>query len=290
MSWVRQGRGELNQKLYRGKLRMMAPVLRRRLAEAEVQLGLLGFQYGEECPAAMEAIAKIRSLEKEQVELVNQSATLGQRLSDYREQIEKLRAQHQEEIAELQEMLRPRKPRGRRSRSSQSDRQKVHQLNVSVAADAGLGGITPGQSRGSGKGAELELDDIEEQIRERLYAFEHSQRVVLEDMRSEQRQKQELEKRLTALEDSKRIPLREIGSALADSGIFPRNQPEALYRVQDLRDQLDMVSGRLKESPPISKSLERRDVFLFYVAVVAAIGAVAGFVSLLYFWTQASVF
>lgn len=90
-----------------------------------------------------------------------------------------------------------------------------------------------------------------------------------------QQDRKKSHKRLTALDTEKRIPFRHIGRCLADSGIAPRNQPDALHRVQAARTSTQNLEEQITESNTRSAAADRQAVTAFYVIGGTAVGAAA---------------
>lgn len=301
MPWLKSGIGEIQQKLYRRKLRAMQPGVLTKLEDAEYQLGVLGYQYGEDCEEAHDAILRIRDVEQRQLDLANASAITAGRISDYETQIKKLEKNREAEIRELTEALKPLRKRHRSAAEKLRDANaKLHRLNATltrIGGEKGETGLTGELKKAKGEfqlkrgrvkidleklsaeESELreELAKTEEMLRERLSTSESIARSLGEDVHQQIRKKADLEKKLAGMEESKRAAFQEVGRSLAKAKIFPRNQPEALDRVVNLRTHLKQIDGRLAESYEISGSFRRTELVMFYLV---AFGLVAGLLTL----------
>jgi chromosome segregation ATPase len=232
---------------------------------------------------------------------VNEAAVVGTRISDYDAQLKKLQQGHEAAVQELEEMLKPLRKKHRNASSKLGKAGvKIHQLNATITDIDRVNGrgsnseelkqeraqfqLKRGRNRielerieTEERGLRGELEMAQEKISALRKAFEHAQMLLAEDIRQDARRKQELERKLSGMEEAKHQPFREIGRMLADAGIFPRNQPESLDKVLNLRKQLVMIDGRLEESREISRSFERGELVMFYVLTG---GILAGLVAL----------
>jgi len=108
-------------------------------------------------------------------------------------------------------------------------------------------------------------------------AFAESGGKLAREISTRKREKQKLERQIDALEKSKVQPYREIGRALADQGIEPVNQPEALTAVLEQRAEIAAAQTWIADSLAASARENRRQVWgawllLFVVGAALAIG------------------
>lgn len=105
-------------------------------------------------------------------------------------------------------------------------------------------------------------------------AADHARRHALSERAHE---KQSVEKQIEGLEKAKGDSYRKIGQTLADSGIAPMNQPEALADVEHARAEVARLEGAIAASRALSKSENRlalRQSWMWW----AGLGAVVVFV------------
>ena len=113
-------------------------------------------------------------------------------------------------------------------------------------------------------------------------SFAESDDALAKEIAARKRDKQKLERQVNDLEKAKARPYREIGKVLADHGIEPLNQPEALTDVLNQRAKIAAVEEKIAASLQKS-SLERRDhvwgswvlllsiVFILWVGICVAL-------------------
>lgn len=108
-------------------------------------------------------------------------------------------------------------------------------------------------------------------------SFAESDRGLAGEIARHQRDKQKLEKQINALEKTKTQPYREIGKVLADQGIDPANQPEALTAVLEQRANIAAEEAHIVESLAASRRENRIEVWgswsLLFTIVVLLCGA-----------------
>jgi hypothetical protein len=108
-------------------------------------------------------------------------------------------------------------------------------------------------------------------------SFAESDDALAKEIAARKRDKQKLERQVNDLEKAKSHPYREIGKVLADHGIEPLNQPDALAAVLNQRAKIAAIEEKIAASLEES-SLERRDhvwaswVLLLSIAVILFIG------------------
>lgn len=101
--------------------------------------------------------------------------------------------------------------------------------------------------------------------------FQESDAALVGEIAARKREKQKLEKESDALEKTKTQPYREIGKVLADHGIEPMNQPQALEAVQAQREQIAAVEARLAESLVQSAGEKQVDVWTAWVLLLCLV-------------------
>jgi chromosome segregation ATPase len=79
------------------------------------------------------------------------------------------------------------------------------------------------------------LEGVERRERELAAAFKRADHELAEQIRELERQRAVLEREFQSLEKAKANPYRELGRVLADNGIAPMNQPQALEAAQRRR-------------------------------------------------------
>ncbi|HEY3899112.1 MAG TPA: hypothetical protein VGM54_10890 [Chthoniobacter sp.] len=108
-------------------------------------------------------------------------------------------------------------------------------------------------------------------------SFTESDEALAKEIAARRRDKQKLERQVNDLEKAKSHPYREIGKVLADHGIEPLNQPEALTDVLNQRAKVAAVEEKIAASRQMS-SLEKRDhvwgswVLLLSIVVILWVG------------------
>ncbi|MEZ0259302.1 MAG: hypothetical protein ACAI37_28795 [Chthoniobacter sp.] len=107
--------------------------------------------------------------------------------------------------------------------------------------------------------------------------FQKSDGALIDEIASRKREKQKLEKEIDALEKGKTQPYREIGKALADQGIEPMNQPQALQAVIGQREKVAAEEASLAKSLEQSAREKRADVWTAWVLLLC-LAILLGFV------------
>ena len=124
--------------------------------------------------------------------------------------------------------------------------------------------------------------ELDEKLRVRRADYEEADRAREKEISDRGREKQAIEKEIGSLEKAKGNPYRKIGQILADSGIAPMNQPQALAAVQRGREtvaSLDLeVAASLAASGREDRAALRKSwgVWLMIGAVVILIAVAAG--------------
>lgn len=111
-------------------------------------------------------------------------------------------------------------------------------------------------------------------------SFAEGDQALADEIAKHKRDKLKLEKQINALEKAKTKPYREIGKVLADQGIEPANQPEALGAVLAQREHIVAEEAWIVESLEASRRENRIEVWgswslLFTIA--ALLGGVLWF-------------
>jgi hypothetical protein len=99
--------------------------------------------------------------------------------------------------------------------------------------------------------------------------FKKSDGALAGEIASRKREKQKLEKENDDLEKTKTQPYREIGKVLADHGIEPLNQPQALTDVLTQRESIAAEELRLAESLKESGQEKKADVWTAWVLMLS---------------------
>ena len=100
-------------------------------------------------------------------------------------------------------------------------------------------------------------------------------------IRAAEAERDQLGKRIDALNRHKDEPLRLIGRCLADENIPPMNQPEALDKVLALRAGMATIESEIARSHARSAEADRRELRIFYgtfATLLLATGAIIRFV------------
>ncbi len=114
----------------------------------------------------------------------------------------------------------------------------------------------------------LALED--EKLRIQQADFQQADHALRDEISDRTRERQSLEKQIHGLEKAKGDPYRQIGQMLADSGIAPMNQPQALAAVQQARADLARLEVAIATSLGLSENEPRtalRYSFLFWITV-----------------------
>ena len=304
---------------------------RRKLARAEMDLGLLGWQQADFEGEAQQHVRELTDFEREQSRLTNESAALAlaiRRLQDERAAARKLyeeaRAQLEAErarvaapVAEEERRLaaRQRAPVNFGESMAALDRElrEVSQLYAEVA------GIEPQtweirneairlrertvaipnekadlrqrqqqavnefraleESLARGRMAVAAAD---EKLRAQRVEFAEADGAREKEIADREREKVAVSKQGDSLETAKGNPYRKIGQLLADSGIAPMNQPQALAAVLRGRETVAGLEHGVAESREASGREDRAalrrswGVWLAVGAVAVLLAVVAG--------------
>ena len=92
-------------------------------------------------------------------------------------------------------------------------------------------------------------------------SFAESDQALGAEIAARKREKLKLEKQIEGLERAKTKPYREIGKVLADQGIEPMNQPEALADVLGQREKIAATRSRMALSVEKSRQEKRIEVW-----------------------------
>lgn len=101
--------------------------------------------------------------------------------------------------------------------------------------------------------------------------FQKSDGALIDEIAARKREKQKLEREIDALEKGKTQPYREIGRALADQGIEPMNQPQALDAVLKQREKIAAEEAALAGSLEQSGREKRVDVWTALVLLLCIV-------------------
>jgi hypothetical protein len=83
-------------------------------------------------------------------------------------------------------------------------------------------------------------------------------------IRDNERKREQIGKRIESLNRKKEDPYRLIGRCLADEGIPPMNQPEALENVMAVRLSVQEIETQIAGSLACTAQVNRRELQLFY--------------------------
>ena len=97
----------------------------------------------------------------------------------------------------------------------------------------------------------------DEKVRLQQAAFDEAELARQKEVADFRREKQAVEKEIESLEKAKSDPYRKIGQMLADSGIAPLNQPDALAAVQQGRTAVALLDQEITASLAASRREDR---------------------------------
>ena len=97
----------------------------------------------------------------------------------------------------------------------------------------------------------------DEKLRVQRADFDEAEQARQKEISDCEREKQTVEKAIEGLEKAKSDPYRKIGQMLADSGIAPMNQPQALAAVETGRAAVARIEQELAESLDASRREDR---------------------------------
>lgn len=101
---------------------------------------------------------------------------------------------------------------------------------------------------------DAELADSDRRLSELTEAFKRADADLAERIEKLEAEKAAFEKAFQSLEGAKANPYREVGRVLADSGVGPMNQPQALAAVQSHRVRMQEYEYALAESEALTAS------------------------------------
>ncbi|MCE9612556.1 MAG: hypothetical protein K8R23_20335 [Chthoniobacter sp.] len=110
------------------------------------------------------------------------------------------------------------------------------------------------ESLARGRAAVATEDD---RLRAQQSAFDAADHIRRHAISEREREKHAVEKQIERLEKAKDDPYRKIGQMLADSGIAPMNQPEALVAVEHARAEVARIEGATAASRARSEKEHR---------------------------------
>ena len=298
---LREGSRIIGRLICRGRLFLAA----RKLARAETDLGLLGWQQADFEGEALEHVRQLADCEREQARLTNESAELAlaiRRLQDERAAARRLFDDARAEIeagraavaapvaeAERQLAVRQRAPANFAESIAALDRElrEVGQLygelaciepqtleirnevirlrERTVAIPNEKTDLRVRQQQAANEVRALEetvargrvaLAAVDEKLRAQRAEFEEADGAREKEIADRESEKAAVGREGDALEKAKGNPYRKIGQLLADSGIAPMNQPQALAAVLGGRES---VAGLVREMAASMETSGRED-------------------------------
>lgn len=267
---------ELARLIGRQTIRFRLWLDRRKLARLETALGLLGWQQAEYDEPTQAHVNRLIGCEREQARLTNESAALVleiQKIEEQRGVAERELAQAEaaalekeqpaagtlatleaqlaalrkerktiaarlpvldRELAAAEEEYRTLVPQDMRAGRAEPELLRLRKVILALPREksewqAKLGGI---DGRISG------MEALRKSIGAARAAFDTRAREWADEIAGRQRAKRKIEKEIEIMERAKTNPYREIGRVLADYGIAPLNQPDALAAVLTQRDRI----------------------------------------------------
>ncbi len=245
---------------------------RRKLAQLETALGVLGWQQADYDPATQQHADQLNALEREQARLANESATLGLAIREIEERRAAARREFEEAAAAAlareqpaaanagqlaeQAAAKRRECEGIETRLRVLDREAAAaeaeyraRLTAQAVAEELLARrrviLALPRERADWQ-ARLEqaaqqaaaLETLLESLRKSRADFEQRDAALAGEIAAWLREKQRIDQQADALDAAKTRPYREIGRALADHDISPLNQPDALDAVHAQRERI----------------------------------------------------
>lgn len=119
------------------------------------------------------------------------------------------------------------------------------------------------------------FETAQDELKQARRAADEDEREFSKQIAALERQRAEARKIAHALEEEKRSPFQVLGACLADSGVAPRNQPEAFDRVTAARTTVAGYEETIAELGRQSAQSDHRAIVQFYVIVVTALAALA---------------
>jgi chromosome segregation ATPase len=193
--------------------------------------------------------------------------TLETRRRERKEMAERMAAVDQE-LATAEERYRVLLARGSHSASEEAEVQQWRRRVIVAPGEkkeyaeklAALDAEIPRlETEGQQRKALLTVENEALQTLEKGFAA--SDKALADELATRKRDKQKLERKIDGLEKSKTRPYREIGRALADHGIEPLNQPQALEAVLHQRERIAVLESELANSRAHSRQEKRVEVW-----------------------------
>lgn len=270
----------------------------RHLRKAEINLGLLGWQQADYfSPEIEEQVKLLHDVETAQAALLNREAEISEKISVVQAQSTEAESVHDAAMTQL--------AAGRESTVAaiKEARSALEKMEAVVARfDKAMADLNEELQRADGerrlslrmqlpemqkirdqKAGELaplretlsslvaELSDIDGQAKQRREDFEAWKHALAEEVKIAEREKAAAQKKMTGLEREKRSPYLLIGRCLADCEVAPRNQPEALERVRDLRIRRQEIKAHIGRLRLESRHANARELRIFYTGLFAGV-------------------
>lgn len=318
MNFLAPGLRELARLFDRSFRRLCLVAQRRKLAQLESKLGLLGWQQAEYDAGTQQHVDHLNDLERAQSKLTNQSAEFGVAIAKLEEKRASERTVYEKEHATREAaralLLGPVQETERawndKQREAKELQERLKTLDRELASNEekyrallAKGDHTPGQAaevQRLQKRAiavpqekwqwqqalvviEAEIPRIEAELHQRRAVlsvetealnkletdFKKSDDALAAEIALRKREKQKLEKENDDLEKTKTRPYREIGKVLADHGIEPMNQPDALADVIAQRETIAAEQALLVKSREESEREKKADVWTAWVLMLS---------------------
>lgn len=259
---------------------------RRKLDRLETHLGLLGWQQADYDHGTQQHADRVTAYEREQARLTNESAQLGLQIAELDGQRGALTSQHAETVAavlqkehptaasveELESQLTAKRKECRELEEhlAASDRElaaaeekyrslitpEMPSLQIQTELQHWRRVIMAHPREKADRAAKLHratsemmaMEALLESLEQRREQFEKQDQELDSKVTALQRAKRKVEKQIDSLEKSKADPYREIGRALADQKIHPLNQPEALKDVLQQREKIAGIEAAIAAS------------------------------------------
>lgn len=315
------GARELGRKFDRLKARRAAARENRWLKEAEIHLGLLGWQQAEYFTTEIQdQVQRLMQFESEEAAFVNLSAELAEKLRA----LETRRAELQRKLSEMVETIaqevRPLAAQRDALRGKIADREEAmanfdkaiaelerdertceatiaklmaaehetmeirsailrtgdRRIKIETEEEA----LTLARERSAREIAEAkrELERIEPQLAalearesEARSEADEAERRIRSEISGVEDEKAAAERKMHMLDREKANPYLLIGRCLADSGVAPLNQPEALAQVYERRLNIDQIDERIASSLAESGQVADADLWKFYLVLCALV-------------------
>jgi chromosome segregation ATPase len=318
VNFLAPGLRELARLFDRSFRRLRLVAQRRKLAQLESKLGLLGWQQADYDAGTQQHVDQLNDLERTQAKLTNQSAELGVAIAKLEEKRAFERTvyekAHETREASRTALLGPvqetESARDEKQRESKELEERLKSVDRELTSNEekyrallAKGDHTPGQAAEVQRlqkraiaipqekwqwqqalaAIEADIPRIEAELHQRRAVlsvetealnkleeeFQKSDGALADEIASRKREKQKLEKENDALEKTKTQPYREIGKVLADHGIEPMNQPQALTDVLAQRETIATQEAQLAESCKESGREKKADVWTAWVLMLS---------------------